>query len=119
MGLDEEDRRIPDSLFAASSANPDHRTEACDARLNGGNYLWMALHTDVDPWLQVDLIFVRLVTGFATQGGSANHLNSYSVSFGFHADQLTVYLDAFRQRRVSITGKFVLDKSFCKMFVFY
>ena len=104
MGLASRDR-IPDSSFSASSAHPSPYNEACDARVKVGNFIWRAHDTDVKPWLQVDLLFVRLVTALATHGASSEYPKSYSVSFGFEGDQLMAYLDVSKQRKVSITRK--------------
>ena len=103
MGL--EDGRIPDSSFSASSffSSGDVKNEATKARLNGPNAGWRAKDNEVEPWLQVDLLFVRLVTGLATRGGPSKYLKTYFLSFGFVADQLMVYLDGFKQRKVSKT----------------
>ena len=96
-----EDGRIPDSSFSASSAID----VAPSARLNHASKGWRPANRDVvEPWLQVDLLFVRLVTGFATHGDELKYLKTYFVSFGFDADRLMVYLDGFKQRKVSITN---------------
>ncbi|CAB4034681.1 venom prothrombin activator pseutarin-C non-catalytic subunit-like, partial [Paramuricea clavata] len=102
-----EDGRIPDSSFSASSffSSGNVKNEATKARLNDPNGGWRAKDNEVEPWLQVDLLFLRLVTGFATRGGPNRYLKTYFLSFGFAADQLMVYLDVFKQRKVFVRNK--------------
>ena len=102
MGL--EDGRIPDSSFSASSfwRDSNSQSKVIHGRLNDGTDGWRAAGSDaVEPWLQLDLLFVRLVTGIATHGGNSKYLKTYYLSFGFNSDQLTVYVDGSKQRNVS------------------
>ena len=99
-----EDGRIPDSSFSASSfwRVSSSQSKAIHGRLNDGTGGWRAAGSDlVEPWLQLDLLFVRLVTGIATHGGDLRYLQTYYLSFGFNSDQLTVYVDGSKQRNVS------------------
>lgn len=99
-----EDGRVPDASFSASSFWKDstRQSKAIHGRLNDATAGWRAADRDpVEPWLQLDLLFVRLVTGVATHGGSSRYLKTYYLSFGFDSDQLTVYVDGSKQRNVS------------------
>ena len=108
-----EDGRIPNPSFSASSmvVGTNLRTKATEARLNDDSSGWRAKNADQEPWLQIDLLYVRLVTGIATHGGSTIYLKTYFLSFGFEPDQLLVYLDGFKQRKVRM-HKFLLTNFF-------
>ncbi|XP_028409645.1 uncharacterized protein LOC114532360 [Dendronephthya gigantea] len=93
-----EDGRIPDSSFSASSFSTGRK--ASEARLARTQGNWRAKNGDLEPWVQVDLLFIRLVTGVATHGTTNNYLKTYFLSFGFDADQLMVYLDDSKQRKI-------------------
>lgn len=87
-----KDGRIPDRSFSASSHYGNLQT-ASHARLGHTSNGWRPKNGEVDPWLQVDLLFIRLVTGVATHASTVRYLKTYFLSFGFDADQLIVYLD--------------------------
>ena len=98
-----EDGRIPDSSFSVSSIydGTNGNSKAPAGRLNHASLGWRAKNDREEPWLQIDLLFVRLVTGVATHGDNIKFLKTYYLSFGFHSDQLMTYLDRFNQRKVS------------------
>ena len=71
---------IPDSAITASSAqNSD--SNAYYARLNNTK-AWVPDPNSKSAWIQVNLQYMRNITGIATQGFQGSYVKQYYVSYG-------------------------------------
>ena len=71
-------RAVTDEQFTASSESVSGHNAAHQGRLNfkatraGG--AWSAYNSDINPWLQIDLLTLYRVTLVATQGGGDSYM---------------------------------------------
>ncbi|XP_038060874.1 retinoschisin-like [Patiria miniata] len=77
-----EDGRIPDGRIKASSHwGSINCCPAREARLNN-DLRWIALSTDANPWIEVDLVESTVVTGVITQGsGGGSYVTQFKVAY--------------------------------------
>uniref|UniRef100_A0A3B3RED5 Neuropilin n=1 Tax=Paramormyrops kingsleyae TaxID=1676925 RepID=A0A3B3RED5_9TELE len=76
-----ESRKISDSQITASSSFSDGRWTPQQARLNNDDNGWTPSEDNIKEYIQVDLSFLRVLTGIATQGAvSKDTQRSYFVT---------------------------------------
>ncbi|XP_028395369.1 uncharacterized protein LOC114519442 isoform X2 [Dendronephthya gigantea] len=84
-----EDGRIKN--FQMSSSTDKNGFSPSKGRLNGADS-WRPTNNDQNQWLQVNLGKKEFVTAIATQGsGNASWVETYSLSYGVHKENLTSY----------------------------
>ncbi|XP_056286983.1 neuropilin-2a isoform X2 [Pseudoliparis swirei] len=81
MALGMESGKISDDQIAASTTFYDNRWLPRQARLNNGDNAWTPSEDSNKEYIQVDLHFLKVLTGIATQGAvSKETLKSYYVT---------------------------------------
>ena len=86
-----EDGVILDSQVSASSNN-SLSTSPPFARLNSPLGSWVALSSDLHPWLQVDFLKHAKVIGIITQGQASSYfVGTFTVSFGNNNEDFQQY----------------------------
>ena len=93
MAVGCQDDTIPDEAFTSSSAYSESSGPAAGRLHHSGDIGWSKSLADTDPWLQIDLIAVRLVTGVATQGNKVhgNYVKTYFLAYSLDGIDWTNY----------------------------
>ncbi|XP_020900406.1 venom prothrombin activator pseutarin-C non-catalytic subunit [Exaiptasia diaphana] len=74
-----ESRMIKDKQITASTTYSKYSPSW--GRLNSGNGGWWAVGGDKNPWLQIDLLEIKMINGIATQGNWNHFAKEYHLEY--------------------------------------